>query len=95
MSGRVVTAAVAALAACATDGWARMEEEFADVRVNCGLAGTYLERSRLDGRLLHLVFRHRSNMALQARQDGRLACAEHWAQERGYRLTTETQGAQR
>ena len=79
-------AAAAALAACATSGWERMRDEFPEVRANCRLSGTEIERDRSDPRLLHLVFRHRSNMAAQARDDGRLACAEHWARERGYRL---------
>ena len=82
-------AAAATLAGCATGGsWSRMQAEFPEVRANCGLTGTYIERDRRDRRLLHLVFRHRSNMALQARQDGRVACAQLWAEEQGWRLTT-------
>jgi len=50
------------------------------------LAGCASDRT--DRRLLHFVFGHRNNMEHQARQDGRLACAEHWARERGYRVTT-------
>jgi hypothetical protein len=82
-------AVAAALVSCATGGsWPRMQAEFPEVSANCGLSGTYIERDRRDRRLLHLVFRHRSNMALQARQDGRFACAQLWAEEQGWRLTT-------
>jgi hypothetical protein len=84
----VLTAAVAA-SACATGDWARIQADFPSVQANCGLPGTIIERSRSDPRLIHLVFRHRSNMALQAREDGRVACAQHWAEEQGFRLTTE------
>lgn len=76
------------LAGCATNSWARIQAEFPEVRANCRLHGVDLMRDATDRRLLHLVFRHRNNMELQARQDGRLACAEHWARERGYRVTT-------
>jgi hypothetical protein len=82
-------AAIGTLGGCTADGWSRMQAEFPEVSVNCGLHGTYLERDRHDRRLLHLVFRHRSNMALQARQDGRFACAQLWAEEQGFRLTTD------
>ena len=82
-------AAAAALAGCAADRAARMQEEFAEVQANCGLPGTVIERDRRDPRLLRLVFRHRSNMALQATQDGRVACVQLWAEEHGFRLTTE------
>jgi hypothetical protein len=89
MRGRVVAVSTAAaLCACATDDWARVQEEFAQVRGNCRLQGTRLERDARDKRLLRLVFLHRSNMALQAEQDGRLACAEAWARENGYEMTT-------
>ena len=82
-------AAAVAVSSCATGGsWSRMQAEFPEVRANCGLSGTYIERDRRDRRLLHLVFRHRSNMALQARQDGRVACAQLWAEEPGWHLTT-------
>lgn len=90
MSVRLFSLAlVAALAGCATGGWARMQAEFPEVRANCGLTGTFIERDRRERRLLRLVFRHRSNMALQARQDGRVACAQLWAEEQGWRLATE------
>ncbi|MEA3040985.1 MAG: hypothetical protein QOC65_474 [Sphingomonadales bacterium] len=89
----VLLAGAAALAGCATGRWERMQAEFPEVRANCGLSGTYLERDRRDRRLLHLVFRHRSNMALQARQDGRVACAQLWAEEQGFRLATAPDGA--
>ncbi|HEX8363720.1 MAG TPA: hypothetical protein VF603_00375 [Allosphingosinicella sp.] len=85
--------AAAALGACTANGWERMQAEFPEVRANCGLHGTHLERDRRDRRLLHLVFRHRSNMALQASQDGRVACAQLWAEEQGFRLTTGPNGA--
>lgn len=92
----ILLSACLGIAGCATahaGGWARMLEEFPEVRANCGLSGTYLERDRRDPRLLHLVFRHRSNMALQARQDGRVACAQLWAEEQGFRLTAAPDGA--
>ncbi|HKR25615.1 MAG TPA: hypothetical protein VJS15_10170, partial [Allosphingosinicella sp.] len=76
------------LAGCVTDSWARMQEEFAEVRVNCRLAGTILERDLHDRRLLRLIFRQRNAEELAASRDGRLACVQHWAAERGYRLTT-------
>ena len=87
--------ASAALGACTANGWERMQAEFPEVRANCGLHGTYLERDRRDRRLLHLVFHHRNNMAFQATQDGRVACAQLWAEEQGFRLTIEPQGAGR
>lgn len=80
-------AAAAALAGCATSGWSRMQEEFAQVQGNCRLHGTRLERDRSDKRLLRLVFLHRNNMAAQAQEDGRFACAAAWARENGYRMT--------
>jgi hypothetical protein len=80
--------AAATLAGCATDRFERLQAEFAEVSANCRLSGVALLRDATDRRLLHLVFRHRNNMELQARQDGRLACAEHWARERGYGVTT-------
>ena len=80
--------AAAALAGCASDRFERLQAEFAEVSANCGLGGVALLRDRTDRRLLHFVFGHRNNMEHQARQDGRLACAEHWARERGYRVTT-------
>ena len=88
-----VVAAAAALGACAGTGWERMQAEFPEVRANCALHGTYLERDRRDRRLLHLIFRHRNNMTAQARQDGRVACAQLWAEEQGFRLTTGPDGA--
>ena len=82
--------AASALAGCATGGgWARMEREFAQVRANCMLLGTDIERDRRDRRLIHLIFRHRNNMVMQAREEGRVACAQLWAEEQGWRLTTE------
>jgi hypothetical protein len=92
MRSAAFLAAAAALGACAANGWARMQAEFPEVRANCGLSGTYLERDRRDRRLLRLLFRHRSNMALQARRDGRVACAQLWAEEQGFRLTTAPDG---
>jgi hypothetical protein len=65
-----------------------MQAEFAGVKIDCRLHGTRLERDARDKRLLRLVFLHRSNMVLQAELDGRVACAEAWAQENGYRMTT-------
>lgn len=89
MSRIALLAALAAtLSACAANDWARMQAEFAEVAPNCGLHGVDLQRDARDRRLLHLVFRHRSNMALQATNDGRVACVGHWANERGYRLAT-------
>ena len=81
------------LAGCITQSWTRMQEEFAEVRVNCRLAGTILERDPSDRRLLRLVFRQRNAEELAASRDGRLACAQHWAAERGYRLTAFPEGA--
>lgn len=81
-------AAAAALAGCATGDWERMQAEFPEVRENCGVPGAELERDRRDRRLLHLVFRHRSNMQERAERDGRVACFQHWARERGYRLVS-------
>jgi len=78
----------AALAGCATNSWAQMEEEFPEVRMNCGLVRTYLERDPDDERGLRLIFPQRNNAAMQARAEGSLACVEHWAAERGYTLTT-------
>jgi hypothetical protein len=82
----ILLALGAALGACANSGRPEMEEEFAEVRSNCGLRGTILERDPKDRKTLRLLFRQRNNAALQARRDGSLACAEHWARERGYRL---------
>ena len=79
----------AALVACAASDWARLQAEFPDVRANCGLGGASIERDRHDGRLIRLVFRQRNAEELAAAREGRLACAQHWARERGYRLTTE------
>jgi hypothetical protein len=90
MIGRLaIFGGAAALVACATGDWARMQAEFPEVRANCRLHGTTLERNRRDPQLLHLIFRQRNAEELQARADGRLACAEHWAEENGFRLTTE------
>lgn len=89
-SGYIVPALlIGAAAGCATDRWTRMQAEFADVRANCRLRGTDIELSGRDRRLIHLVFPQRNNEAVAAADDGRLACARHWAEERGYRLTTE------
>jgi hypothetical protein len=88
----ILILATLALAGCATDRFERLQAEFAEVSANCRLSGVALMRDASDRRLLHLVFRHRNNMELQARQDGRLACAEHWARERGYRVTTSPHG---
>lgn len=82
----------AALSAGATHGWDRLREEFPQVRANCGLRGAVLERDRTDKRLLRLVFRRRNNAVVQAERNGSLACVEHWARERGWRLTTEPGG---
>ena len=76
------------LGGCATNGWARMQEEFAEVRANCRLRGTILERDPDDRRLLRLIFRQRNAEEIAAEADGRLACARLWAEERGYRLVT-------
>lgn len=82
----------ASLGACASQGWERLKGEFPQVQGRCGLPGTFLERDSRDRRLLHLGFRHRNNEAAEARHDGRLACAEHWALKRGWRLTTAPDG---
>ncbi len=82
----LLIAAATALGACASGDWARMQAEFPDVRENCGVPGAELVRDRRDRHLLHLVFGHRSNMQMRAEQDGRLACFQAWARERGYRL---------
>ena len=84
----IAGASVALIAGCTSNRWSRIEAEFPEVRANCRLSGTFLERDARDRRLLHLIFRHRNAEEIAARQDGRLACAEHWARERGYRLTT-------
>lgn len=78
----------AALSACVSNGWTQLQQEFPEVRANCGLRGTLLQRDATHKRLLHVVFRQRHNAALQARRDGSLACVEHWARERGWRLAT-------
>lgn len=92
MARRTYIAAIlmagAALSGCASHGWRQLQEEFPEVRDNCGLRGTLLQRDTADKRLLRLFFLQRSNAALQARRDGSLACVEHWARERGWRLTT-------
>jgi len=77
-----------ATAACAGDGWKRLQEEYPEVRANCGLKRAVLHRDAKDKGLLRLTFPQRYNAGLQARQDGSLACVEHWARERGWRLTT-------
>jgi hypothetical protein len=82
----------AAMSACASNGWKQLQEEFPEVSANCGLRGTLLERDRHDKRLLRLVFRQRYNARLQASRDGSLACVEHWARERGWRVTTAPGG---
>jgi hypothetical protein len=93
---RVAASALSLMVAgCATDGWTRISGDWPEVRANCRLSGTYIERDVRDRRLLRLTFRHRSNMRLVAEQDGRVACAEHWARERGYRLTTAPAGGDR
>lgn len=76
------------LGGCANSGWKSLQEEFPEVRDNCSLRAVLLQRDATDKRLLRLVFLQRSNVALQARLDGSLACVEHWARERGWRLTT-------
>jgi hypothetical protein len=83
----------ATLGACASDGWKQLREEFPEVRANCGLRGTLLQRDATDKRLLRLVFRQRYNARLQASRDGSLACVEHWARERGWRVTTAPGGS--
>ncbi len=80
-------------ASCAGHGWKQLQEEFPEVRVNCGLRGTLIERDAVDKRLLRLVFRQRYNARLQASRDGSLACVEHWARERGWRVTTAPSGS--
>jgi hypothetical protein len=91
----IVAAGAVLVAACAADNWSRLQAEFPEVRANCRLGGTTIERSRTDRRLVHLVFRQRNAEELAAARDGRLACAEHWARERGFRLTTEPQRPRR
>ncbi|HEY6816941.1 MAG TPA: hypothetical protein VI168_15500 [Croceibacterium sp.] len=81
--------AMVALVGCAHDSWASMQEEFPDVRANCGLQGASLSRDAHDKRLLRLTFRDRSAVEIAARADGSLGCVEAWASERGYTLTTE------
>lgn len=90
MKARPVAAliAAAAMSGCAGHGWKQVREEFPEVRANCGLRGTTIRRDGSDKRLLHLLFRQRHNAALQASRDGSLACVEHWARERGWRITT-------
>lgn len=82
----------ATASACASENWRQLREEFPEVSANCGLRGTLLERDRSDKRLLRLVFRQRYNARLQAARDGSLACVEHWARERGWRVTTAPDG---
>jgi hypothetical protein len=82
----------AALAGCASDGWDRLQREFPQAKGDCRLHGTLLQRDSGDNRLLRLVFLHRNNEALQARTDGRVACLERWARERGWRVTTAPEG---
>lgn len=84
----IVGAAALLASGCATDDWGRMRDEFAEVRANCRLRGTILERDREDPRLLRLIFRQRNAEEIAAEADGRLACARLWAGERGYRLVT-------
>ena len=85
-------AVAALLSGCATDRYAKAEAEFPDVRANCRLRGIILERVEKDSKLLRLVFRQRHNARLQAGRDGSLACVEHWAVKRGYRITTAPAG---
>jgi hypothetical protein len=80
------TAAI--LAGCTTGRWERLQAEFPEVRANCGLARVQLLRDRRDPGLLWLLFQQRHAIEVATRRDGRLACVEHWARERGYRLDT-------
>lgn len=89
LSSILLTGAAAALAGCAHNDWASIQEEFPDVRANCGLQGASLSRDEHDKRLLHLTFRQRNAAELSARADGSLGCVENWARERGYQITTE------
>jgi len=82
----------ATLSACAGRDWNGLQEEFPNVSANCGLRGVLLQRDGSHKRLLRLVFRQRHNAALQASRDGSLACVEHWARERGWRVTTAPSG---
>jgi hypothetical protein len=88
----IVFGLMVGLGACAAGGWKQLQDEFPEVRANCGLRGTVLERDGDDRRLLRLVFRQRYNARLQASRDGSLACVEHWARERGWRVTTAPGG---
>lgn len=87
-----ILVAAAALGGCASQSWDRLQREFPLAKGNCRLHGTLLQRDSGDRRLLRLLFLHRNNEAEQARQDGRLACLEHWARERGWRVTTAPDG---
>jgi hypothetical protein len=89
ISSILTISAAAALAGCAHNDWASMQEEFPDVRANCGLQGASLSRDEHDKSLLRLTFRQRSAVELAARADGSLGCVETWARERGYQITTE------
>lgn len=86
LAGAVVTGA------CASNGWKQVKGEFPEVSANCGLRGVVLQRDATDKRLLRLVFRQRHNARLQASRDGSLDCVEHWARERGWRVTTAPGG---
>jgi len=89
VSAIIVGGAPILLVGCAHQSWASMQEEFPDVRANCGLQGASLSRDEHDERLLHLTFRQRSAVEIAARADGSLGCIENWARERGYQITTE------
>jgi hypothetical protein len=89
MSGLVPAFGTAAiLAGCATGRWERLQAEFPEVRANCGLQRVQLQRDRRDPSRLRLLFPQRHAIEVAARRDGRLACVENWARERGYRLQT-------
>jgi hypothetical protein len=87
----LILGALLAGSGCATRGpsWTGMQAEFVEVRLNCGLHGTALRRDAKDRRLLHIVFSQRNDERATAIRDGRMACAQLWAEERGYRLSGE------
>jgi hypothetical protein len=83
--------AAAALAGCTTTAERERERElraeFGEVAGNCALPRHALTIDT-KARRIQLAFLHRSNIRIQAEQNGSLGCARHWAQERGYRLVT-------
>ena len=84
-----ILASAMVLAACATPAQRERElrAEFLEVARNCGLPRHGAEVDRA-ARTIQVIFYHRSHIALHAEQNGSLGCARHWAEERGYRLTT-------